>query len=119
LQGLGETRHNFTPKSLLAIFRTEDAKNMLNSFPTQTICCLIRLRHLCGDLLLDHLWKREKLKGTETINTQNTKSASFLKRQTRQFIVVTQREFAQLRFAEMFEILRMKKTLENTTKQDK
>jgi len=36
--------------------------NAWNPSPSKTICCLIPLRHLCGDLLLDHLWKRENEK---------------------------------------------------------
>ena len=52
-------------------------KNKWYPFPSKTIFCLIRLRHLCGNVLLDHLWKRGKWKGTETINTQNTKTSWF------------------------------------------
>jgi len=54
--------HNFIDPPLLAIFRTKDAKNTWNPFPSKTTRCLIRLRRLRGDSLLEHLWKRENEK---------------------------------------------------------
>ena len=39
--------------AMFAILKTEDAWNGSNRFPSENICWLIPLRHLCGDLLFD------------------------------------------------------------------